>query len=65
MGRAENGSGHIVFKLDTKAVVSVNRVVLIPTPSTIIDKVNKMGHSENNQKASSSRTKTVGLVSKT
>ena len=36
LGRADNGSGHIVFKLDTKAVVSVNRVVLIPTPTTII-----------------------------
>ena len=46
LGRAENGSGHIVFKLDTKAVVSVNRVVLVPTPLTIIDRVIKMGHSE-------------------
>ena len=46
LGRAENGSGHIVFKLDTKAVVSVNRIVVIPTPTTIIDRVNEMGHSE-------------------
>ena len=38
--------GHMLFKLDTKAVVSVNRVVLFPTPSTIIDRVNEMGHSE-------------------
>ena len=50
LGRVENGSGHIVFKLDTKAVVSVNRVVLIPTPSTIIDRVNEMGHSEKKPK---------------
>ena len=46
LGRAENGSGHIVFKLDTKAVVSVNRVVVIPTPKTIIDRMNEMGTSE-------------------
>ena len=48
--RVENDSGHIVFKLDTKAIVSVNRVVLIPTPSTIIDRVNEMGHSEKKPK---------------
>ena len=47
MGRADNGSGHVVFKLDTKAVVSVNRVVVIPTPATIIDRVNEMATSEN------------------
>ena len=46
LGRTEIGSGHIVFKLDTKAVVSVNRVVVIPTPTTIIDRVNEMGTSE-------------------
>ena len=42
LGRAENGSDHIIFKLDTKAVVLVNRVVVIPTPKTIIDRVNEM-----------------------
>ena len=31
LGWVENGSSHIVFKLDTKAVVLVNRVVVIPT----------------------------------
>ena len=46
LGRTENGNGHIVFKLDAKAVVLVNRVVLIPTSSTIIDRVNEMGHLE-------------------
>ena len=46
LGRTENGRGHIVFKLDTKAVVSVNRVVVISTPKTIIDRVNEMGTSE-------------------
>ena len=46
LGRAENDSGHIVFKLDTKVVVSVNRVVVISTPKTIIDRVNEMGTSE-------------------
>ena len=46
LGRAENGNGHIVFKLDTRAVVSVNRVVVIPTLKTVIDRVNAMGISE-------------------
>ena len=44
--RVENGSGHIVFKLDTKVVISFNRVVVIPTPKRIIDRVNEMGTSE-------------------
>ena len=47
LGHTDNGSGHIVFKLDTKAVISVNRVVVIPTPRTIINQVNQMGASEN------------------
>ena len=46
LGRAENGSGHIVFKLDKKAVVSVNRVIEVPTPKIGIDRVNKMRISE-------------------
>ena len=46
LGRADNGSGHIVFKLDTKAVVSANRVVVIPTSKVVIDRVNEMGISE-------------------
>lgn len=46
LGRADNGSGHNVFKLDTRAVVSVNRVAVIPTPQTIIDQINKMGVTE-------------------
>ena len=46
LGRADNGSRYIVFKLDTKAVVSDNRVVIIPTPTTIFDRINKMGKSE-------------------
>ena len=46
LGRMDNGSSHIVFKLDTKVVVSVNRVVVIPTPQTIIDQVDQMGASE-------------------
>ena len=46
LGRANNGSSHIIFKLDTKTVVSVNRVVLISTPTTIIDTVNEIGRSE-------------------
>ena len=40
LSRTDNGSAHIVFKLDTNAVVLVNRVVVIPTQGTIINQVN-------------------------
>ncbi|OEU06188.1 hypothetical protein FRACYDRAFT_255934, partial [Fragilariopsis cylindrus CCMP1102] len=40
IGRADNGSGHTVFKLKTKQVVSVNRVVTIPTSQSNIQAVN-------------------------
>ena len=40
LGRTDNRSDHIIFKLDTKVVVSVNRVVVIPTPQTIVDRIN-------------------------
>ena len=46
LGRSDNGSGHIVLQLDTKVVVSVNRVVVIPTPASVTDRVNKMGIAE-------------------
>ena len=46
LGHTDNDSGHIVFKLDTKAVVSVNRVMEIPTPQTIIDRINQIGLTE-------------------
>ena len=46
LGRSDNGSGHSVFKLDTNAVVSVNRVVVIPTPASVTARVNKMGIAE-------------------
>jgi hypothetical protein len=39
IGRADNGSGHVVFKLNTKQPVSVNRVNPIPTTDAIIDTV--------------------------
>ena len=42
LGRVENGSSHIIFKLDTKAAVLVNRVVIIPTSKTVINCINKM-----------------------
>ena len=47
LGRADNGSGHEVFKLSTKERVSVNRVTVLPIPETIIDLVNRMGEKEN------------------
>ena len=43
LGRADNKSGHSVFKLDTKAVVSANRLVVIPTTKTDIDRIDEMG----------------------
>ena len=46
LGRADNGSGHSVFKLDTKSVVSVNKVVIIPTPQAVIDRINQIRVSE-------------------
>ena len=46
MGHTDNGSGRIVFKLDTKAVVPVNKVVVISTPQTVIDQVDQVGASE-------------------
>ena len=50
LGRADNSSGHRIFKLDTKAAISVNRVVVIPTPQTVIDQVDQMGVSEKQPK---------------
>ena len=46
LGTSRNGSSHIIFKLDTKAVVSVNRVVIITTSKTVIDRNNELGISE-------------------
>ena len=46
IGRADNGSGHSVFKLSTKQVVSVNRVVIIPTSEATITAVNHIGNEE-------------------
>jgi hypothetical protein len=46
IGRADNGSGHIVFKLNTKQPVSVNRVTKIPTTDVIINTVNNIGEQE-------------------
>lgn len=42
LGQSENGSGHIVFNLDTKTVVSVNRVVITPVSKIVIDRINEM-----------------------
>ena len=46
LGRSDNGSGHSMFTLDTKVGVSVNRVVVIPTPASVTTRVNKMGIAE-------------------
>jgi hypothetical protein len=47
IGRADNGSGHVVFKLNTKQPVSVNRITPIPTTDAIIETVNNIGEQEN------------------
>jgi hypothetical protein len=46
IGRADNGSGHQVFKLNTKQPVSVNRVTIIPTSEATIQTVNDIGEQE-------------------
>jgi hypothetical protein len=46
IGRADNGSGHVVFKLSTKQPVSVNRVTPIPTTEAIINTVNDIAIQE-------------------
>jgi hypothetical protein len=46
IGRADNGSGHVVFKLNTKLPVSVNRVTVIPTSEATIETINDIGEQE-------------------
>ena len=46
IGRNDNGSGHWVFKLDTKERVSVNRLTVIPMSNNFIERINKMGTSD-------------------
>jgi hypothetical protein len=46
IGRADNGSGHVVFKLNTKQPVSVNCVTIIPTSEANMKTVNDIGEQE-------------------
>ena len=46
LGRNDNRSGHLVFKLDTKLVISINSFTMINTPTLVIDRINKMGEDE-------------------
>ncbi|OEU08351.1 hypothetical protein FRACYDRAFT_250146 [Fragilariopsis cylindrus CCMP1102] len=46
IGRADNGSGHVVFKLNTKQPVSVNRVTIIPTTDALVNTVTNIGEQE-------------------
>ena len=46
LGQVDNDSGHIVFKVDTKVVVSVDSVVVIPTTKTVVGRIDEMGLSE-------------------
>ena len=43
IGRNDNGSGHWVFKLDTKERVSVNRITVIPMSDDFIQRIDEMG----------------------
>jgi hypothetical protein len=47
IGQADNGSGHVVFKLSTKQPVSVNRVTVITPTADHIKFVNDMAEAEN------------------
>jgi hypothetical protein len=46
LGRADNGSGHEVYKLCTKQFVSINRVTEIPTTDGMINIVNNIAEQE-------------------
>jgi hypothetical protein len=46
LGRADNGSGHEVYKLSTKQLVFVNRITSIPTTDNMIDTVNNIAKQE-------------------
>jgi hypothetical protein len=46
LGRADNGSGHEVYKLSTKQLVSVNRITSIPTTDDMINTVNNIAEQE-------------------
>ena len=43
IGQANNGSGHWLFKLDTKQAVSVNRITIVPMSDDFQQRVNKLG----------------------
>jgi hypothetical protein len=47
IGRADNGSGQTVFKLNTKQTISVNRVTIIPTSEATIKTINDIGENKN------------------
>jgi hypothetical protein len=47
IGRADNGSGHVVFKLSTKQHVSVNRETVITPIADHIKFVNDMAEADN------------------
>ena len=46
LSRNDNRSSHLVFKLDTKLVISINSFTMINTPTSVINKINKMGEDE-------------------
>ena len=46
LGHNGNRSEHYLFKFDTKLVISVNSVTKFSTPSSVINRINKMGHNK-------------------
>ena len=46
LGRNDNGSGHLVFKLDTKLVIYITSFTMINTTTSFIDRINKIGEDE-------------------
>jgi hypothetical protein len=47
IGQGDNGSGHVVFKLNTKQPVSVNCVTVVPTSEADMKTVNDIGEQDN------------------
>ena len=46
LGTNDNGTGHYIFKLETKKKISVPRVTVAPLPDSVINHVNEMAEKE-------------------
>lgn len=59
LGHVDNDSGYSVFKLDIKLVISINRVVVIPTSQIGINQINKVGFQRSNHRGFSLKIEIV------